>query len=657
MGNRCAVVIGVSRTGGQPPLVSPIPGAKSVERLFRENGYDVECITDEAEPVTVVRIATAISGFIDQQPVKGYRLLVVYFSGHGFIRNGSDLWLLSNAPVNANEAVNMLESSDLAGRCSSIDNVVLISDACRSMAQSEVDRYVCGSQVFPNRDCDKTSIVDMLLGSQKGKPTYEANIGENGGMESVFTHCFLDAFKNPDPDMIEPQTEGGVTISVVPNRRLRNFIIRDVVAVLEKFNPTLRQDPDIEVVSDDDVYMARVQTAPGTGGSPNAPPAMQSPPQPDLSPADVAIANTFDLKIDAGGRLVLPPTSPTARMAVITRSSLIRHAFDATLAGGARPAGDDQLNEIVNAPPPGSQKRRSRESSFLRDLSKNFAAGGFGPASAKVTEFESGVGFTVTGETIEDAVITGPHDDHYGNHIDVLERGGEKKTGIVSVRLDKTTAASSVLLVVSNGRGVPLAALAGYIGHILIGDGRVQNISYIPIKPTRGQPAKTRWDIYLANKGQLERLRALAVTAIAGNSFRIGDVRRAKQLANVIRSVKAIDPMLGLFATYAYLEAGHEQELQNVRQYMRDDLDAELFDVAMLATSDPVRQIHPPLRRVPFCPILTRGWNYLRSRKIQLPAEVVNAQNELVPGPFTMFEPETAKTVFYALSRGELDGV
>jgi hypothetical protein len=159
----------------------------------------------------------------------------------------------------------------------------------------------------------------------------------------------------------------------------------------------------------------------------------------------------------------------------------------------------------------------------------------------------------------------------------------------------------------------------------------------------------------LQNQGRLERLRALAAAAVGSKAFRIGDPKRAERLAQVIRDAKGVDPTLGLYATYAYLESGQEEEIQSVREFMMSDLGAELFDVAMLAQSRGAeRQSPPPV--VPFCPMLTQGWNYLRSRGIKLPAILADAQDELVAGPWTMFKPDRAKKILYAMSRGELQG-
>ena len=48
MNDRCAVVIGVRKTGDLVPLDSPVAGAKVVAELFRRDNYDVSLVTDEA---------------------------------------------------------------------------------------------------------------------------------------------------------------------------------------------------------------------------------------------------------------------------------------------------------------------------------------------------------------------------------------------------------------------------------------------------------------------------------------------------------------------------------------------------------------------------------------------------------------------------------
>jgi hypothetical protein len=114
--------------------------------------------------------------------------------------------------------------------------------------------------------------------------------------------------------------------------------------------------------------------------------------------------------------------------------------------------------------------------------------------------------------------------------------------------------------------------------------------------------------------------------------------------------------MLGLFAAYAYLEADRDGQIESVRNYMVGDLNAELFDVALLARRrSPSRSAHTfTVPIVPYCPILTQGWNYLRSRNVELPPILADAQDALLPGPFTTFSRKHTTKIVHAMSLGKL---
>lgn len=129
---KAAVVIGVNKTkdGSLAVLKSAAVGAEAVADWLRGEGYDVECLTDEAKPVTASAVYNAIAHFTDL-PVR-YDFLLIYFSGHGYWLSRSDYWLLSGAPNNPNESINLRSSMELA-KYSGIPNIVCISDACRSV--------------------------------------------------------------------------------------------------------------------------------------------------------------------------------------------------------------------------------------------------------------------------------------------------------------------------------------------------------------------------------------------------------------------------------------------------------------------------------------------------------------------------------------------
>src|SRR5215213_5893196 len=101
--NKCAVIIGVNKTGGMPKLAAAVKGANDFKQWALSQGYDVELHTDEdGTPVEAKAIKQSIRKFIEQA---NCNLMLVFFAGHGILKSAMDeFWLLSGAPDDPNEA-------------------------------------------------------------------------------------------------------------------------------------------------------------------------------------------------------------------------------------------------------------------------------------------------------------------------------------------------------------------------------------------------------------------------------------------------------------------------------------------------------------------------------------------------------------------------
>jgi hypothetical protein len=75
--------------------------------------------------------------------------LVIYFAGHGFLKGRSELWMLSGAPDDVDEAISFAESLPFAWSCG-IPNVTFIADACRLPTADLIMGGMRGSTIFPN---------------------------------------------------------------------------------------------------------------------------------------------------------------------------------------------------------------------------------------------------------------------------------------------------------------------------------------------------------------------------------------------------------------------------------------------------------------------------------------------------------------------------
>lgn len=254
--NRAAVVLGVDKPGNLPKLKAAASGAASVANWLSGEGFEVKLMTDGSQPVKVSDVFDAVAALVRRGTLEQ---LVLYFAGHGFISAYSEFWLLSGAPDNPNEAVSVQESIFLA-RQTSIPNVVIISDACRSKSTDLEAERVRGSLIFPNNPARPHVIadVDLFYATLVGDPSWEASLQDStSGFAGIFTATFLDAYRHPDQSMVN-RIRGK---DVVPNGKLKPYLLREVPRRAQAASIRITQHPDVQVVSGDSTYIGTVSTS------------------------------------------------------------------------------------------------------------------------------------------------------------------------------------------------------------------------------------------------------------------------------------------------------------------------------------------------------------------------------------------------------------
>jgi Caspase domain len=605
---RAVVAIGVKNSGGLMPLESAPQNAHDVAKWLGAEGFEnVVIITDDEKPVTRHQISNTVRAIVNEQV---YDQVVVYFSGHGIWKNRDELWLLSEAPGDEDTAVSWESSVSQAWYCG-IPSVVMISDACRTRGNEQHEDQR-GGTIFPLDKRPGWVKVDTLRAAAINTPAFEIKLkanqlgaGEpaNDEIISVFTYCLRQAYIKPDPDMVLTLEEDGEKLAVVPNRRLENFVRREVAAVLKKAARRLTQEPEVRVPSEESVYIARVE-------------ALPSPPHVATGSLRSVIERTL-----AATQSILPDavwqyTAPIPYVGQIADTYILK-----SLAPEA-PVPLERLDVLA------------RRSGFTDALAAVRAS------AEQVAGLET-TGFTVGGIGVLDAAATP------GVAAQIRAKGDARAPAVISVSMSDDRSAGTVVLRLSNRNGVPLAALGGYVGHVVVEDGAVAAVKYIPAKDA------PRWGEYAARRDAIESLRDRVAAAARLGVLRLDDKADAKDLADRIRKQKAFDPALGLYAAYAYAQAGQEDQVRSILDYMHQDLFADLYDVAMLARviSGPT-QSRPML--APFCPLLTQGWNLLRTRRLVLPKILDDAQDHLVPALWTTFSPERAAMIIDAVRTGDL---
>jgi hypothetical protein len=205
---RAAVVIGVDRPDDLPPLHAAVSGARKVESWLKSEGISVEHFFDDKGAVKVEDIFDAVDKFVN---IPTLQQLIVYFAGHGSYVGTGDYWLLSHALHNSNQAVSLSQCA-LYARQLGVPNVVIISDACRSTSTSLKIQLLSGYNIFPTKtNRNVTTYLDIFYAVKPGAPAYEVKDVKDTvkTWNGIYTECLLDAYVNPNENMIDEVGGGG----------------------------------------------------------------------------------------------------------------------------------------------------------------------------------------------------------------------------------------------------------------------------------------------------------------------------------------------------------------------------------------------------------------------------------------------------------------
>ncbi|MCP9629484.1 caspase family protein [Rhodopseudomonas palustris] len=587
---RGAVVIGVDKAGDLPKLNGATAGAKAVAAWLRGEGFEVKLFVDGGGPVKADDLFDAVTEFVERGTLDQ---LVLYFSGHGFLSGFSEVWMLSGAPQNPNQAIVLAECVALA-RESAIPSVVLISDACRSRPDTFEAGRVRGSVIFPNRPPARNvrAAVDWFLATLPGSPAYELATAQSAAaFEGIYTSALLQAYQSPTQEMV--RTIDGVR--VVPNRLLQPYLEAEVARRAREKSLTLFQRPDSYVLSDEKVYIGRVVEQPHTTAMRMKLPGL----------GDIATSALNKVGVN---NLIRPWV---AERPTVDTKELAKNSDDVVVRAAAAHAEDF-----------------SRVQATIRAANSSVGTPE-GVASSSTLR--------VFGRRVVEAVAA-------GGARAVIDDGAGAVGASSAVRVSLPDGrAVSVAIRFADGSGTVLVALRRYDCNVTVGSGGVADANYVPV----GRAPDDR----------ISDLHAAVATSAQFGVFRIeGDRdtinRNARAFGDRIRVGKSFDPTLGLYAAYAYAQADLIDQVRSVEEYMRGDLEFDLFDVAMLARR-PSGDGRSP-RVMPFCPLLTQGWSMLRVLQVNLAPEVDRARDYLGGALWTTFGPKGMDILIPAINSGAL---
>jgi hypothetical protein len=516
---RAAVLIGVDRTGALPPLKAAAAGAQSMAGWARKQEMDpVEVLTDaDGGSVGVRDIKRAINRILDAGTTEQ---LVVYFAGHGFNRNYGEYWLLSDAPDDTNEAVNVAGSAVLAAY-SGIPHVVFISDACRTAPEGLNAQFITGSEIFPNiTSGGPEQPVDQFWACLLGRPAVEYQLKDPNASAkeytALFTSALLDALEGRRDDILEAAADG----RYVRPRPLKSYLREELAKRIEGLDLTTKviQQPDARILSEDTAWVARL----AEGAGHEAPRATEEVPSEPMR--------------NGGSH---PPAAPR---------ELAPALLDPALAGDR-----DRLRAVVHRADAAGVLGAADAARALE-----VTAEPFGP-----THHESACGFKIRGSRF--AAITSPH-----------ARAEPFDGGEVVRMWNVPYAGALVLHELEDGTGVVLPAIPDFLVALTIDDGELVDVAYEPSDNT------WRWHAFADRAGEVRALRAVASASTRNGVFELeGD--NALAFARAMQREKGVDPTLAVYAAYAYRDLRRRDLIEQMADYMESDLGGVLYDVAMLA--------------------------------------------------------------------------
>ena len=598
---RAAIIIGVKKTGGLHELQAALDGADQMKTWAENHGFtSIALITDEKAPVTVAEIKKAVNAVLE---LDKFDQLFIYFAGHGVNLLYNEYWLLSGAPVDGNEAINVSGSIVLA-KYSGIPHVVFISDACRTAPEGIQGQGIKGSEIFqnlPRLGIQKS--VDIFYATLLGEAALEVEYPTASKIyKSIYTEELIATLSGKRPDILcLPKEPKDAKLYLRPHP-LKRHLTKEVPKLIFNAlgeNSFRKQTPDAEVLSDEFAFVQAFDSQALDGGE-------------TLDKLQRTEAEIVQAKIDNEE----------------DRKRSIEIAYrgeDLGSLGIFRPQeisleNADWLTIALHKAGLLFYEERKLLYPRIFDHKKIEAH--------NALHSENQCGFLVKGGTIR---------SFYTSQGYVVDPDNERK---VFVNMDSQTALN-VMIELRTGRLIVVPGIKGFICVLSVEKEELRNVAYEPARDS------WRWGEGEDARGEVRTLRNLIAASVHEGVFRI-EGEEVENIAKNIRSMKGLDPTLAVYAAYSFHRLGLTEHIIDMERYLIRDVGTTLFDVAMLTETEMVES-----NALPGFPMLAQGWSLLTAfglRTIELESlQPYIAYNSL----WTVFNPQAKSLLLKFLGVGQ----
>lgn len=581
---KALIAIGVGATDGSfPKLKGASKDAREFHAWGKTQGFDCKLLVDDRKKVRVADVYEAIDGYVRQNT---YSQIIVYFSGHGILKAPDcELWLMSGAPRNGNEVINVHGSIFNARTCG-IGHVVFISDACRSLPTDMKGAALnSGQEVFPHIAWrPPLPEVDVFYATLPGDIALElppdATIARDRGL---LTQCLLAALEGKVPQVIKSAEVDGVAGQIVSSRPLKTWLTSELPLAASEISFKLQQHPDVRIESDMPKYLSKLKD--GGGAS-------------RLVPSSATAA----------------PTWSTAHPMHQSAGKVRRLVAAREPVHGSRPRLGRTLTTVTFTPATATSTDSQRDS-----IARVFHAAH--PAQHVRTGFVSQGGM-IEYATGERGVVKVASDAHH-SWIELDDAG--TLTGTTRV-----APIERVALRFANGRGIVLAVFPGYVGTVVFDGDQIATVNYTP---TLGS---ANFQEFASCSAEIEERRTQVAVAAQRGTLSL-ESAGLKDASDFVRTGAAVDPTLSIYLSYAHARAGKFAEIHEVSAMFSKRNQPVPFDVAMLAAQG-TGGAFPS--NFPGMPMLTQGWLMFGGHEAVLPRPLSQARQFLLPSLWATFSPD-----------------
>jgi hypothetical protein len=586
------VFIGVDKAGKLQKLNDAANGAVRMHKWALSQGMvdkqSARLITDKnGGRVTPDDIYDAIFEIIDGP---GVDQLIVYFAGHGVNINRGEQWLLSDAPVKANAAVNLAGSVELA-RYSSIRHLVFISDACRVAPEGIQAQQVRGSDIFPNEaTSDKARPVDQFFACVLGRTAAEIKdpAVAAGGFCALYTDALADALEGKVPDVLERSDSPADSASYVRPVPLQAYLERRVPARVRelRLENKVNQSPD----------------------------------------AILTAHSNWIAKVGA---------QPTLKRLLRGKRSAWRTRPQPTFLS----VSDTVVRAAIEGPP--AALRAELENLRLQPLEA--AKRMLGTVKTVVSPFgpdhmESACGVKVRGARIVQftAAIPDGNAELLGTQGDLLH-------------IWRVNAPASVVLRFQDGSGTVIPALPGYLSSLTFEDGELVDVAY---EPSANTPVWNDYAARASDVRSLRAVAASASRNGRFRLDSVADplaIARKMQYAKTIDPTLAV---YAAYAYYDLQRIDNIREMISfLRPVLQNNA---FFDLDLLTRSLINTEVkrHSPV--IPFIPLYSQGWHLLRANNVRLHPALKDIEGAMRESVWSLFEARGVDMLERALMSREV---